>query len=153
MFIIPPQYRALAYVIGIALIFGIGFGSGFFVEHTRWNSADASAVKNAAKIETDQRTDSAKVETQYVDRIKTVTVPVDRIRDRIVHAACRVPDAADRAAVPASDAAQPNDAAARTDTDAGLIGGIATEAGACVRNRIQLEQLQALIRANSAKPE
>lgn len=117
----------------------------------RIEDAAAEAQRMEAHHEADaaqaakQLTASQQVEVRYVDRIEKVNVPVVQLRDRIVHAVCVQQPAGDALPVPAVDPQQPPDAAAPADT----ADRLADELTAAARNAIQLDELQALIRANT----
>ena len=134
----------------LGLVLGVWGGCSW-----KGNQVDAEQGRQAtaaAQLDKSQRIESTKVETVYVDRIQRVEVPVERVRERIVRAVCRVPDDAGSAtAMSGSDVGQPADAAAPTDADAGLLPGIAADAQACLRNAEQLRGLQNLVRVNSAR--
>ena len=146
---IPLQWSLIAVVAALVL----GAWGGYSFEENRWDAAAGRQATAAATLSNKQRTASAKAETIYVDKIQTVNVPVMQVRDRIVRAACPAvsgmrASTGSAVSVPAGNAGQPADGAAQADPNSGLIDGIAADAGACVRNGIQLQQLQALIRAN-----
>lgn len=145
---IPVSWAALAVAIALAL--------GAVGGH-RWAAnvatvRQAEVVINAVKLDRAQRIASSKVETVYVDRIEKVDVPVEVIRTRLVRSACELRQPAGGSeAVPGSDPEQSLDAAAASDPDAQLLGDVAAEIPEAVANTIQLEQLQALIRANAER--
>lgn len=117
----------------------------------RLEDAAAEAERMEAHREADaaqaakQLTASQQVEVRYVDRIEKVNVPVVQLRDRIVHAVCVQQPAGEPLPVPAQHLEQPADAAAPADAGDRLADDIA----AAARNAVQLEELQALIRANT----
>jgi Cu/Ag efflux protein CusF len=142
---IPIPFTWAAAAVVIALTFG--FWGGHQVTHNAWEADAAKAAEAATKIVQQQSSDSAKVETVYVDKIQRVEVPVETVRTRIVRAACSMQQpAAGGVPVPAGDSGKPADAAAPADAGSGL----ADDLVAAERNAIQLEQLQALIRANTS---
>lgn len=147
---IPINLAALA--VAVALALGAVGGHRWASNVAQGKQADA--VVAAVQIDRKQRITSSKVETVYVDRIQQVDVPVEVIRTRLVRAACELREQASGGlSVPGGDPQQPADAAAATDADAEFIGNVAAEIPQSVANTIQLEQLQALIRANTeARP-
>lgn len=143
---IPLNWAALA--VAIALALGAVGGQRWATNVAKGKRADA--VLEAVKLDRQQRIQSSKVETVYVDRIEKVDVPVEVIRTRLVRSACQLRDAAG-GGLPMStgDPRQPADAASATDPDAELLGNVAAEIPEAVANTIQLDQLQALIRVNT----
>lgn len=106
---------------------------------TLWNAADDRAERaEAALIAGDT---NEKIVTKYVDRIVRVPGPAV-IRDRLVRGLC--PAAGVPGAGRAHDAAGANPGAGPPD-GAGNAGRLAADIGACQRNRLKLEALQAAL--------
>ena len=145
----------VAGAILIAAVFcALGAAGGWKIESDRWAASVGHQQAAAAVTAQNQAVASAKVETLYVDRIQQVQSP-PQIRDRLVRIAC--PDgmqqpASSPVSVPGGDSGQPSHAATPADAGAGQLDELAVDAGAAEQNAIQLEQLQALVRANAAKP-
>lgn len=119
---------------------------GMAVEQNARRGAEIAQVRADSAAAATQAAASNKVETVYVDRIERVEVPVDRVRRVLVAGVCPGPSPA---VVPGGDAGFAPDDATPSPADAELVGDIARDAEACIRNAEQLGALQSLIRANT----
>lgn len=144
---VPLSWAAAA----CAVCAGLGALGGWRLAANIGAAREGQARTAAAVLSDLQRIQSTNTERNYVERLEGVQPPpLVVVRDRIVRAACRVQYPASDLPMPAGHVVEPADAASAPDPDTGIIDGIAVDAAACVRNRIQLDELQALIRANAA---
>lgn len=142
-------YAAVAIAIAAASAWG-----GFKFEKDAWDEHDAMVANAAVHTMHKQATGVAKVETQYVHDIQTVTVPVDRIVTRLVRVCpAGVQQPAQGVPVSPGNSQQSADAATPADAGNGLLDNVAGELPACTLNGKQLDGLQALIRVYTPQPK